>query len=399
MDADVIRMLDGLAPGELVAVALDPGPVWGPLVAELWSRGVPFLPLDHRLAPPERTALIDRARPTAVLEPDGELTFFAQPAPIDAGIGVVVATSGTGGTPKLVELTRNAVAAAVEGSRRALGAADDDAWVACLSPAHVGGLLVFLRAALLGGPVTVLDGFEPGALVAATPPGGSVALVPTMLRRLVDAQADLSGFGVLLLGGGPVPSELRAAAEARGARIVSTYGLTESCGGVVYDGVPFEGTHVRIGADARIELRGPTIMEGYRHDPAATGATFTTHGWFLTADAGSLDDDGRLHVRGRLDEAIRTGAETVWPDEVERALQQHPKVADVAIAGRPHPEWGQQVVAFVVPATPDDPPSLEELRDHASERIARHKTPRELVLVAELPRTSSGKVRRADLGA
>jgi o-succinylbenzoate---CoA ligase len=390
-------MLDGLASGELVAVALEPGPVWGPLVAELWLRRIAFLPLDHRLAPPERTALIDRARPTAVIQPDGDLTVFAQPAPIDRGIGVVVATSGTGGTPKLVEHTRNAVAAAVEGSRRALGSVDDEAWVACLSPAHVGGLLVLLRSALLGGPVTVLERFEPNDLVAAAPPGASVALVPTMLRRLIDAEADLSAFGVVLLGGGHVSGELRAAAEARGARIVSTYGLTESCGGVVYDGVPFEGTELRIGDDARIELRGPTIMEGYRHDPAATGATFTTDGWFLTADAGWVDDEGRLHVSGRLDEAIRTGAETVWPDEVERALQQHPKVADVAIAGRPHPEWGQQVVAFVVPARVDDPPSLEELRDHASDLIARHKAPRELVLVPGLPRTSSGKVRRTEL--
>ncbi|MGZ5328250.1 MAG: class I adenylate-forming enzyme family protein [Actinomycetota bacterium] len=399
MDARVERVLDDLAPGELVAVALEPGPAWGPLVTGLWARGIPFLPLDHRLAPPERTALIDRARPTALLEPDGELTVFAQPAPIAPGIGVVVGTSGTGGTPKLVELTRNAVAAAVEGSRRALEAADDDPWVACLSPAHVGGLLVFLRSALLGGPVTVLERFDEVRLVEAiaAAPGASVALVPTMLRRLVDADTDLSRCGVLLLGGGPVPGELRAAAEAHGARIVSTYGLTESCGGVVYDGVPFEGTELRIGDDDRIELRGPTIMEGYRHDPAATGATFTTTGWFLTADAGSLDGEGRLHVSGRLDEAIRTGAETVWPDEVERALQQHPKVADVAIAGRPHPEWGQQVVAYVVPAKPDDPPSLDELRDHASEQIARHKAPRELVLVPDLPRTSSGKIRRAEL--
>jgi len=390
-------MIENLGPGELVAVALPPGPVWGPLVVELWSRGIPFLPLDHRLAPPERAALIDRARPTAVLEADGELTLFAQPASIDRGIGVVVATSGTGGTPKLVEHTRNAVAAAVEGSRRSLDAEDDDPWVACLSPAHVGGLLVFLRRALLGAPVTVVDRFDPARLAAESPPGAAVALVPTMLRRLIETGADLSRFGVLLLGGGDVPPELRAAAEARGGRPVSTYGLTESCGGVVYDGVPFDGTEVRIGADDRIELRGPTIMEGYRHDPAATGATFTTDGWFLTADAGALDERGRLHVSGRLDDAIRTGAETVWPDEVERALQQHPKVADVAVAGRPHPEWGQQVVAFVVPATIDDPPTLEELRDHASERVARHKAPRELVLLADLPRTSSGKIRRAEL--
>ena len=397
MDVRVSRMLDGLAPGELVAVALPPGPVWGPLVTELWTRGIPFLPLDHRLAPPERTALIDRARPTAVLEPDGQLTLFAQPARIDPAVGVVVATSGTGGTPKLAELTRNAVAAAVEGSRRALDAADDDPWVACLSPAHVGGLLVFLRGTLLGAPITAFERFDPERLAVEAPPGAALALVPTMLRRLLEAGADLSRFGVLLLGGGHVPTELRVAAEAHGGRVVATYGLTESCGGVVYDGVPFEGTELRIGDDERIELRGPTLMEGYRHDPAATGATFTTDGWFLTADAGSVDDDGLLQVSGRLDEAIRTGAETVWPDEVERALQHHPKVGDVAIAGRPHPDWGQQVVAFVVPVTIDDPPTLEELRDHASERVARHKAPRELVLVPDLPRTSSGKIRRAEL--
>ncbi|MEO8477299.1 MAG: class I adenylate-forming enzyme family protein [Actinomycetota bacterium] len=394
---DIRDAVGGLAPGELVAIALPPGAPWAPLVADLWDRGVPFLPLDHRLAPPERTALVDRARPAAVLGADGELTLFAQPAPIGRDIGVVVATSGTGGTPKLVELTRNAVAAAVEGSRRALGADDDDPWVACLSPAHVGGLLVFLRAAIFGSPITVLERFDAERLRVEAPSGAAVALVPTMLRRLIEADADLSRFGVLLLGGGHVPAELRSRAEALGGHLVSTYGLTESCGGVVYDGAPFEATELRIGDEDRIKLRGPTIMDGYRHDPAATGATFTTDGWFLTADAGSIDDEGLLHVSGRLDEAIRSGAETVWPDEVERVLQLHPKVADVAIAGRPHPEWGQQVVAFVVPATIDDPPSLDELRDHASDRLARHKAPRDLVLVADLPRTSSGKVRRAEL--
>jgi acyl-CoA synthetase (AMP-forming)/AMP-acid ligase II len=166
---------------------------------------------------------------------------------------------------------------------------------------------------------------------------------------------------------------------------------------VVYDGVPFEGTHVRLGHEQRIELRGPTVMQGYRHDGAATGAAFDVHGWLRTGDAGTIDDAGRLHVTGRLDEAIRTGAETVWPAEVERAIASHPKVFEVAVAGRPHPEWGQQVVAYVVPRTIDDPPSIEELRDHASDTIARHKTPREMVLLAELPRTPGGKVRRGAL--
>ena len=97
-------------------------------------------------------------------------------------------------------------------------------------------------------------------------------------------------------------------------------------------------------------------MEGYRDDPAATGEAFDVHGWLRTGDAGSIDDGGRVRVHGRLDDAIRTGAETVWPDEVERALADHPKVPDVAVAGRPDPEWGQEVVAFVVPVSIDAPP-------------------------------------------
>jgi O-succinylbenzoic acid--CoA ligase len=218
-----------------------------------------------------------------------------------------------------------------------------------------------------------------------------------MVSRLVRTRADLGRLGPLLVGGGPLDHDVRAEAESLGGTIVETYGLTEACGGVVYDGVPFEGTQVRIGEAGRIELRGPTVMRGYRHDGAATGAAFDLRGWLRTNDAGDIDDSGRLRVTGRLDEAVRTGAETVWPAEVERALASHPKVAEVGVAGRAHPEWGQQVVAFVVPRTIDDPPTLGELRDHASEVIARHKTPRELVLVAELPRTPGGKLKRSEL--
>jgi feruloyl-CoA synthase len=138
-------------------------------------------------------------------------------------------------------------------------------------------------------------------------------------------------------------------------------------------------------------------MRGYLGDPAATASAFTLDGWLRTGDVGALDDDDGLVIRGRLDDRIRTGAETVWPNEVESALRDHPKVADVAVAGRPDADWGSHVVAYVVPANLDRPPTLEELRDHAGERIARFKTPRELVLVAELPRTASGKVRRSHL--
>jgi acyl-CoA synthetase (AMP-forming)/AMP-acid ligase II len=152
---------------------------------------------------------------------------------------------------------------------------------------------------------------------------------------------------------------------------------------------------VRLGAEGAIEVDGPMLMEGYRLDGAATGAAFTTDGWLRTGDLGALGDDGRLTVLGRADHVIRTGSETVWPEEVERALADHPRVGDVAVAGRPDAEWGQHVCAFVVPARTDEPPTLEELRAHGAERLARFKLPRDLRLVPEIPRTSTGKVRRA----
>ena len=391
-----------VAPGELLAVDVPAGPAWVPLLHRLWSDGIAFMPLDERLAGPERQRLLDLARPAAVLGAGGGTTVFAGAAPVEPEVAVVMATSGTGGAPRLVELSRAAVLAAVAGSRAALaraGHAPDAPLVSCLTPAHIGGLLVLLRSELVDPPssVTVHERFDVDRLGRETPPGASLSLVPAMVRRLVRAGAELARFGPMLVGGGGLEPADRARAEALGATIVETYGLTESCGGVVYDGVPFEDTRMRLGDEQRIELHGPTVMQGYRHDGAATGAAFDVRGWLRTGDAGTIDDDGRLHVIGRLDEAIRTGAETVWPAEVERAIASHPKVFEVAVAGRPHPEWGEQVVAYVVPRTIDDPPSLDELRDHASETIARHKTPRELVLIAELPRTPGGKLRRGAL--
>jgi o-succinylbenzoate---CoA ligase len=396
-----MRSRFGIAPGELLAVDIPAGPAWVRLVHELWSERVAFLPLDERLTRSERERLLDLARPAAVLGSGGALTVFAGAASVDEEVAAVMATSGTGGRARLVELSRDSVIATVAGSRRALESAGRDVGaplLCCLTPAHIGGLLVLVRSELAELPVVVHERFDADRLVREAPEAATVSLVPAMISRLVRARSDLGRFGTMLVGGGPLDDVVREQAESLGATIVETYGLTEACGGVVYDGVPFAGTEVRIGDDDRVELRGPTVMRGYRHDAAATGAAFDVRGWLRTSDAGGIDDEGRLRITGRLDEAIRTGAETVWPAEVERALASHPKVAEVGVVGRPHPEWGQEVVAFVVPRTIDDPPSLEELRDHASEVLARHKAPRQLVLVPELPRTPGGKLKRSTLG-
>lgn len=381
-------------PGDLVAVSLPPGPAWMGVLEELWGAGAAVLPLDHRLAAAETRAIVDLARPGLLRDPDGT-TVMTESRAVDPGVGLVLATSGTAGASRVVELSRTAVEAAVVGSAAALGDGPDGRWLCCLPVAHVGGMLVLMRGVLTGASVEVHDRFDPRAVAAAD--ADHVSLVPTMLHRLLETGADLSRLRRILVGGAGLDDATVRAARDRGARVVATYGLTETCGGIAYDGALFEGSSARIGAGGEVQLAGPTLMLGYRGDPSSTAAAFTLDGWLRTGDAGELDHDGRLRVHGRMDECILTGAEKVWPQEVEAALREHPKVADLAVAGRADPEWGQHVVAFVVPVAPEDPPTLEGLRDHAAERMARFKLPRELVLLPSLPRTPSGKVRRAEL--
>ena len=390
------------SPRELVAYVLPPGFHWLEILAAHAHSGASFMPIDVRLTDREQERLIALARPAVVVRPDEE-TILADAAPVDPERAwAIVPTSGTGGEPRLAQLSRVAIGAAVAGSLDALDASAYDPWVACLTPAHIGGLLVLLRGAFTGSRVTILDRFEPGTLLAEAPEGAHVSLVPTMLERLVRGGGDLTRLGTLLVGGAAIDPELRSAAETLGGRVVSTYGSTETSGGIVYDGRVFEGSEVRIVADRPdepgvIELRGPTVMDGYRADPAATARAFTADGWLRTGDIGRLDAAGRLVVRGRADDAIRSGAETVWPDEVEAVLRTHPAVADVVVAGRPDPEWGEHVAAWVVPVNPQDPPTLEQLREHCRDDLARFKAPRDLRIVTTLPRTQSGKVRRTEL--
>jgi O-succinylbenzoic acid--CoA ligase len=381
---------------DLVAAHIPSGPEWTELVARTWEVGAALFPVDHRLPDAEYRTLLDRAAPTVLVDERG-WTRRGSGVPADPEVALVVHTSGTGALPKLVQFDRAAIDAAVASSALALEATPRDPWLCCLPLAHVGGLLVLLRAVLLGAPVSVHPRFDPVA-VAAEKDAAFVSLVPTMLGRLLDARADLTHFRAVLVGGAALANQLFERATAANANVIETYGLTESCGGIVYAGRPLPGSEVRLDAEGGIQLRGPTLMFGYRHDPQGSARAFTPDGWLRAGDAGRIDEEGRLHIIGRLDDLINSGGERVWPNEVEAALRGHPGIADVAVVGRPDPEWGQRVVAFVVPTDPGAPPTLEQLRDYAARAISRHKAPRELVLVEHaLPRTSSGKVRRGAL--
>jgi o-succinylbenzoate---CoA ligase len=308
-----------------------------------------------------------------------------------------VATSGSSGQPKGVVLTHDAVSASAHATTTRL--AVDPArhsWLSCLPLAHVGGLSVVTRALLTGTPLTVVPGFDADVVTALGRSGAvtHVSLVSAALLRI-----DPADFTGILLGGSRPPPELPANA-------VVTYGMTETGSGVVYDGVPLDDVEVAIahfddadgGSDGggEILLRAPMLMRCYRD--GSTGRVVGPDGtrtWFATGDAGFLTGAGTLAVTGRMAEVITTGGEKVWPDEIERVLSGHPDVAEVAVWKRPDPQWGERVVAWVVPT--ETPPRAEELKELVAHAVAPWAAPKEVVLVAALPRTPSGKVKRADL--
>jgi O-succinylbenzoic acid--CoA ligase len=216
------------------------------------------------------------------------------------------------------------------------------------------------------------------------------SLVPTQLRRLLAAGTDLTGFATILLGGAAAPAGLLDAARAAGATVVTTYGMSETCGGCVYDGVPLTGVSVRTGPAGRIEITGPVLFSGYRLRPDLTGQAMAD-GWFVTSDVGVVDAAGCVAVHGRADEMINTGGEKVAPGEIAAALELCPGVREALVIGQPDPEWGERVTAVVVPDDPAHPPTLPELRAAAGQRLPHYAVPRALVLVAEVPLLASGK--------
>ena len=345
---------------DLVAVRMPRGPAWRDAIEDLWSAGAALLPLDDRLTDRETSAVLAAARPTATW--DGT-DFIRQPhgALVEPGTALCVATGGTGGTPKMVELARAAVEAAVRASAARLEASEDDPWLACLPLSHMGGLLCVLRALLLGAQVQITQTFEPATDASFT------SLVPAQLRRLLDEGADLARFRAILVGGDALPAALAARARDAGVRVVTTYGQTESCGGVVYDGVPLDGVGVSV-EDGELVLDGPTLMRGYRG-----GAPLRPP--LRTGDAGEIVE-GKVRVFGRLDDVIVTGGEKVWPREVEDVLGAHPAVAEIAVWGEPDEAWGARVCATVVAR--GAPPTLEELQAFGRDRLAPYKLPRAL---------------------
>ncbi|HLH47499.1 MAG TPA: AMP-binding protein, partial [Acidimicrobiales bacterium] len=298
---------------DLVAIDLPGGPAFVAALERAWEAGDAVLPLDQRLAPPARAAVVATLGAGVVVDGDGARRA-AGGRPVEPGDALVMATSGTTGEPKGVVLTHEAVRASATATSSRLGVDPGrHRWLACLPLNHVGGLTVVTKALCTGTPVTVLPRFEVDAVLAEAGPEVLVSLVPTALRR-VGAEP----FGTVVLGGSAPPERLAA-------NVVTTYGLTETGSGVVYDGRPLDGVDVALApGTGEIRVRGPMLLRCYRDGRRPLDAD----GWLATGDAGRWDAGGRLRVLGRLTELIVTGGENVWPGAVERILAALPAVGE-----------------------------------------------------------------------
>jgi O-succinylbenzoic acid--CoA ligase len=272
-------------------------------------------------------------------------------------------------------------------------------WLLTLPVSAIAGLQVLCRGIVSGRRPTVLADGETLTAALSRMPGGRryTSLVPTQLRRHLDAEpAALRAFDAVLVGGAATDPALLERARAEGVAVATSYGMTETAGGCVYDGVPLEGVRVRV-CDNGVQLAGPTLALGYRCDPVGTAEAFDG-GWFRTRDAGTLSADGRLTVHGRLDDVVITGGVNVAPQSVEAALREHPDVVDAVVFGRPDDEWGQRVVAAVVPASGSEP-SLAGLRPWVADRLGAPAAPRELHTIAAVPILHTGKPDRRGVAA
>ncbi|MHB1509950.1 MAG: class I adenylate-forming enzyme family protein [Acidimicrobiales bacterium] len=403
----------------LIAIALPGGPDLVDELQRVWDEGDAVLPIDLRLAPPARARLLESLRPARLIGPDHAAAELGGSQPVEEGDALVMATSGTTGEPKGVVLTHDAVAASAHATSLRLGVdADRDAWWACLPLSHIGGLSVVTRSLLGDVRCEVVAGFsEEGAARALSRGATLTSLVPTALRRL---EPDvIAGFRWVVLGGQAPPAVLPP-------NVVATYGMTETGSGLVYGGYAIEGAAVRL-VGGEVHVRGPMLLRCYRdgRDPK------DAEGWFATGDAGTLLQDGRLVVHGRLGDMIISGGENIWPAAVEAAMAGHPALSDVAVAGVADREWGERVVAYVVLADSDralgdpgpgrlaaagsalgDPAGgdralargapgrlLAELRELVAAEIASYAAPREVVIVDAIPRTALGKVQRDRLAS
>jgi len=423
-----------------IGTLLSPRPAFVVLFHAAMRLGWTVVGLNTRLTPPELDATFDRTAPdlvvcerettTAVDNPDRPVVSVDATDDVDrldpfadasAGVvgeadgfdpeatAVVLFTSGTTGEPRAVRLTgRNLHASAVASAFR-LGVAPGDRWLDCLPVYHTGGLAPVVRCAVQGTTLVLQSRFDASETASAVTEFDvtGLSLVPTQLRRLLDADVSLASLETVLLGGAPAARSLLERAREAGVPVYPTYGLTETASQVATAtpenarrhsgtvGQPLYRTEVTIlddgepverGERGEIVVSGPTVTPGYLDG----GGAFCEHG-LRTGDVGYRDADGRLWVVGRRDEMILSGGELVAPREVVDAIREHPAVTDAAVVGVEDPMWGERVATLVVAERDLD---VSTVREHCRERLADYRCPKTIAFTDALPRTPSGTVDR-----
>ncbi|MDD7961569.1 AMP-binding protein [Microbacterium thalli] len=356
---------------------------------------------------------LDGAGPALALGSPSDLDPTVEAPP---GTAAVVTTSGSTGVPKSVVLSRSALIASATATAERIG---EGRWLLALAPSYVAGLQVLVRGLLAGHEPAVLSGsFSPAAFAAVTASlhssiGGErvpvyTSLVPTQVSDLLDAAetdaavaASLRAFEAILVGGQALPAALRERAEDAGARIVRTYGSTETSGGCVYDGIPLPGVSARIVA-GEVQLSGPTLADGYLGEPQRTAEVFVVDDgrrWYRTGDAGELHE-GTLRVTGRIDNVIVSGGVNVSLDRVESAVRELPGLGAAVVVPVGDDRWGEASVVVVArnalaAVGVDEDAALAAVRATIAERIGKPARPTRVVAIDRMPLLTSGKPDRA----
>ncbi len=358
----------------LVALDYEPSERLLRAIERCESRGEAFAVLDRRVSLTRRQRELEWLGATH-LESDGERQVLTAGREVEDDVALVMLTSGSSGTPKAVEHTWEGLRASARLTTSRLATSTTPVWYATLPPNHIGGLAVLLRHLLAGSGVL----FGPPEEIPIAPSRGAthVAVVRAHLRRF-----DLSPYDVVLLGGSRPPGDLAP-------NVITTWGMTETGSGVVYDRRPLEEVELLVVRD-ELCVRSPTLARGYRHAPLPTYVDDAGRSWFRTGDGATIEN-GELHVLGRLDYVINTGGEKVWPEALESLLSSLEGVQDCAVVGVSDPEWGERVEALVV-----SPHSLDDkIRSRAEEFLGPWAKPKRVTYVDAIPRTANGKVDRA----
>ena len=343
-------------------------------VRNAWNAGDAVFPIDQRLPQVAKDSLIKQFKPSVLIDGTGSIVTLANSEPTEEHDALVIATSGSTGNPKGVVHTHDSIRALLNMSQARLLTDSSTHWLLCLPVSHVAGFSVLARSIVFGNQISILPKFDEYEVLAAAKNGAThVSLVPTTLNRI-----DPAIFESILLGGATAPSNLPA-------NVTTTYGMTETFGGIAYNARPLNGVEVRV-RDEHIELRSPSLFRAYR----GAKTPRSIDGWYQTGDNGTFAN-GVLQVFGRSDDMIITGGENVWPSAVEKIISTITGIERVVVSGIDDAQWGQRVVAWIVPSNALAP-SLEDVRQHVKQQLPSFCAPTELRAVREIPTTSLGKV-------